>query len=74
MTDIYMRTVYEDQGESISFGTQDSIKEWEQEQNNWIKQGFSCENDSIKKIGNTNNIINVLKIINQSFKEILRRN
>ena len=48
---IYKRSVYEDQGYAISFGTEEDLEDWKQEEKDWIAQDFSVANDTIEQIG-----------------------
>jgi len=48
---IYKRSVYEDQGYAISFGTEEDLEDWKQEEKDWIAQDFSVADDIIEQIG-----------------------
>ena len=48
---IYKRSVYEDQGYVISFGTEEDLEDWKQEERDWIAQDFSVADDTIEQIG-----------------------
>ena len=68
---IYKRSVYEDQGYAISFGTEEDLKNWKQEEKNWIAQDFSVSDDTIEQIGvsTDKNIGALLNTINEIIKE-----
>tara|TARA_R100000005_G_C4910943_1_gene148652 strand:+ start:441 stop:659 length:219 start_codon:yes stop_codon:yes gene_type:complete len=68
---IYKRSVYEDQGYTISFGTEEDVKDWKQEEQDWIAQDFSVEDDSIEQIGvsTDKNIGALLNTINKIIRE-----
>ena len=48
---IYKRSIYEDQKYTISFGTEEDLKDWKEEELSWIAQDFSVADDSIEQIG-----------------------
>ena len=68
---IYKRSVYEDQGYTISFGTEEDVKDWKLEEQDWIAQDFSVEDDSIEQIGvsTDKNIGALLNTINKIIRE-----
>ena len=68
---IYKRSVYEDQGYAISFGTEEDLEYWKQEKENWIAQDFSVADDTIEQIGvsTDKNIGTLLNTINEIIKE-----
>ena len=35
---IYKRTVHEDRGITVSFGTNEDVKDWKREEQEWIEQ------------------------------------
>jgi len=48
MTKIYIRKVYCDQGYTISFGTEEDVKDWKEEEKEWEEQDFSVDDDSVE--------------------------
>jgi hypothetical protein len=48
---IYKYTVYEDNGITTQFGTEQSKEDWEYEQKLFEEDGFSTSDDSIECIG-----------------------
>ena len=63
---IYKRSVYEDQKYRISFGTEEDLKDWKEEEQSWIEQDFSVADDTIEEIGESTdkNIGEILQKIN----------
>ena len=62
---IYKRSVYEDQGYAISFGTEEDLNDWKQEEKDWIAQDFSVADDTIEQIGvSTDKNIGAIEINN----------
>ena len=73
---IYKRSVYEDQGYAISFGTEEDLNDWKQEEKDWIAQDFSVVDDTIQQIGvsTDKNIGALLNTINQIISsEMMKR-
>ena len=68
---IYKRSIYEDQKYTISFGTEEDLKDWKDEELNWIAQDFSVADDSIEQIGvsTDKNIGVLLNTINKIISE-----
>ena len=68
---IYKRSIYEDQKYTISFGTEEDVKDWKQEEQDWIAQDFSVADDSIEQIGvsTDKNIGVLLDTINKIISE-----
>ena len=71
---IYKRSIYEDQGFTISFGTEEDLDYWKQEEQDWIDEDFSVEDDSIEQIGvstdkNIGALLNTINDIIRQFKE-----
>ena len=48
MSKIYIRKVYENNKYTISFGTDEDVKYWKEQEKEWIEQDFSVADDSIK--------------------------
>ena len=73
---IYKRSVYEDQGYTISFGTEEDLNDWKQEEKDWIAQDFSVADDTIEQIGvsTDKNIGALLNTINKIISsEMMKR-
>ena len=73
---IYKRSVYEDQGYVISFGTEGDLRLWKQEEKDWIAQDFSVADDTIEQIGvsTDKNIGALLNTINEIISsELMKR-
>lgn len=68
---IYKRSVYEDQKYTISFGTEEDLKDWKEQEQDWIDQDFSVADDTIEEIGvsTDKNIGQLLDKINQIILE-----
>ena len=71
MTKIYIRKVYCDQGYTISFGTEEDVKDWKEEEKEWEEQDFSVADDSVELLCElkNNNLDEVLQKINQEIKK-----
>ena len=69
MTKIYIRKVYCDQEYNISFGTEEDVKDWKEEEKEWKEQDFSVADDSIELLCELkdNNLREVLQKINKEF-------
>ena len=68
---IYKRSVYEDQKYTIPFGTEEDLKEWKEQEQDWIDQDFSVADDTIEEIGvsTDKNIGQLLNKINKIISE-----
>ena len=71
MSKIYIRKVYEDSRHTISFGTDDDVKDWKAQEKEWIEQDFSVADDSIKLLCELkkNNLDMVLQKINEEIRD-----
>ena len=71
MNKIYIRKVYENNKYTISFGTEEDVKDWKEEEKEWVEQDFSVADDSIELLGElkNNNLDEVLQKINQEIKK-----
>ena len=69
MNKIYIRKVYCDQGDTISFGTEEDVKDWKEEEKEWVEQDFSVADDSVELLCELkdNNLREVLQKINKEF-------
>jgi len=69
MTKIYIRKVYSDQKYTISFGTEEDVKDWKEEEKEWEEQDFSVADDSVELLCELkdNNLREVLQKINKEF-------
>ena len=70
MSKIYIRKVFENNKYTISFGTEEDVKDWKEQEKEWIEQDFSVADDSIKlfcKLKN-NNLGEVLQKINKEIR------
>ena len=73
---IYKRTVHEDRGVAVTFGTQEDVKNWKEEEQEWIEEDLSCDEDSIEELELSStdpNIGNILKLINDGLAKAERR-
>lgn len=72
MPKIYLRSVYEDQGYHISFGTDEDVKNWRQQEEDWIAQDLCVESDKIEEIGSSTdkNIHALIDKINEIIREV----
>ncbi len=61
---IYKRTVHEDRGIYVSFGTQEDVKDWKEEEQEWIEQDLGVGDDTIEQLGITSSDPNIGKILN----------
>jgi len=70
MTKIYIRKVYSDQKYTISFGTEEDVKDWKEEEKEWEEQDFSVADDSVELLCELkdNNLREVLQKINKEIK------
>jgi aminopeptidase-like protein len=71
MSKIYIRKVYEDSRYTISFGTDEDVKDWKAEEKEWIEQDLSVADDSIKLLCEfkKNNLDVVLQKINEEIRD-----
>ena len=71
MSKIYIRKVYENNKFSISFGTDEDVKDWKEQEKEWKKQDFSVADDSIKLLCElkNNNLDVVLQKINEEVRD-----
>ena len=70
---IYKRTVHEDRGGTVSFGTNEDVKDWKREEQEWIEQDLSVDADTIEELRITStdpNIGKILNIINDNINEL----
>jgi len=76
MSKIYIRKVYENNKYTISFGTEENVKDWKEQEKEWIEQDFSVADDSIELLCEFknnrfhNNIDVVLQKINEEVGKI----
>ena len=70
MNKIYIRKVYENNKYTISFGTEEDVKDWKAEEKEWIEQDFSVADDSIELLCElkNNNLGEVLQKINEEIR------
>ena len=70
MSKIYIRKVYENNKYTISFGTDEDVKDWKEQEKEWIEQDFSVADDSIKLFCEfkNNNLDVVLQKINEEIR------
>jgi len=65
---IYKRTVHEDRGIYVSFGTEEDVKDWKEEEQEWIEQDLGVGDDTIEELKITStdpNIGKILGVINE---------
>ena len=76
MSKIYIRKVYENNKYTISFGTDEDVKDWKEQENEWIEQDFSVTDDSIKLLCELkkNNLDVVLQKINEEIRDANKKN
>tara|TARA_Y100001970_G_C13895638_1_gene680958 strand:- start:464 stop:712 length:249 start_codon:yes stop_codon:yes gene_type:complete len=70
---IYKRTVHEDRGVTVSFGTNEDVQDWKREEQEWIEQDLSVDADTIEELRITStdpNIGKILNIINDNINEL----
>ena len=66
---IYKRTVHEDRGVTVSFGTEEDVKDWKEEEQEWIEQDLGVGDDTIEELKITStdpNIGKILSVINEN--------
>ena len=69
---IYKRTVHEDRGITVSFGTNEDVKDWKREEQEWIEQDLGVGDDTIEELEITSsdpNIGKILGVINAHIRE-----
>ena len=69
---IYKRTVHEDRGVTVSFGTNEDVKDWKREEQEWIEQDLGVGDDTIEELEITStdpNISKILGVINEHIRE-----
>ena len=69
---IYKRTVHEDRGVTVSFGTNEDVKDWKREEQEWIEQDLGVGDDTIEELEITSsdpNITKILGVINEHIRE-----
>ena len=76
MSKIYIRKVYENNKYTISFGTDEDVKDWNEQEKEWIEQDFSVADDSIKLLCELkkNNLDVVLQKINEEIRNAKETN
>ena len=70
---IYKRTVHEDRGVTVSFGTNEDVKDWKREEQEWIEQDLGVGDDTIEELEITSsdpNIGKILNVINDNINEL----
>ena len=68
---IYKRTVHEDRGVTVSFGTNEDVKDWKREEQEWIEEDLGVDEDSIEELEITStdpNISKILGVINEHIR------
>ena len=68
---IYKRTVHEDRGVTVSFGTEEDVKDWKEEEQEWIEQDLGVGDDTIEELKITStdpNIGKILGVINEHIR------
>ena len=69
---IYKRTVNEDEGVTLTFGTEEDVKDWKKEEQQWIEEELDVDQDSIEELEITStdpNIGKILGVINEHIRE-----
>ena len=69
---IYKRTVNEDEGVTLTFGTEEDVKDWKKEEQQWIEEELDVDQDSIEELEITStapNICKILGVINEHIRE-----
>ena len=70
---IYKRTVNEDEGVTLTFGTEEDVKDWKKEEQQWIEEDLGVDEDSIEELEITSidpNIGKILGVINEHIREM----
>ena len=60
---IYKRTVHADRGICIDFGTEEDVKDWKEEEQEWIEQDLGVGDDTIEELEITSSDPNITKIL-----------
>ena len=69
---IYKRTVNDDEGVTLTFGTEEDVKDWKKEEQQWIEEELDVDQDSIEELEITStdpNISKILGVINEHIRE-----
>ena len=69
---IFKRTVNEDEGVTQTFGTEEDVKDWKKEEQQWIEEELDVDQDSIEELEITStdpNISKILGVINEHIRE-----
>ena len=69
---IYKRTVHEDRGIYVSFGTEEDVNSWKLKELEWIEQDLGVGDDTIEELKITStdpNIGKILDVINENIRE-----
>ena len=69
---IYKRTVNEDEGVTLTFGTKEDVKDWKKEEQQWIEEELDVDQDSIEELEITStdpSISKILGVINEHIRE-----
>ena len=69
---IYKRTVHEDGEITVTFGTEEDVKDWKEEEQQWIEEDLGVDEDSIEELEITStdpNISKILGVINEHIRE-----
>ena len=70
---IYKRTVHEDGEITVTFGTEEDVKDWKEEEQQWIEEDLGVDEDSIEELEITSidpNIGKILGVINAHIREM----
>ena len=70
---IYKRTVHEDGEITVTFGTNEDVKDWKREEQEWIEEDLGVDEDSIEELEITSidpNIGKILGVINAHIREM----
>ena len=70
---IYKRTVHEDRGVTVSFGSNEDVKDWKREEQEWIEEDLCVDADTIEELKITSidpNIGKILNVINDNINEL----
>ena len=65
---IYKRALHEDRGIYVSLGTEEDVKDWKEEEQEWIEQDLGVGDDTIEELKITStdpNIGKILGVINE---------
>ena len=69
---IYKRTVHEDGEITVTFGTNEDVKDWKREEQEWIEEDLGVDDDTIEELKITStdpNIGKILGVINENIRE-----